>query len=54
MPAELTSRVPSYEIRDMLDRLAIGADDPEAVNASACIKHDLCGHGYSAPWADGR
>lgn len=32
VPAELTSRVPSYEIRDMLDRLAIGADDPEAVN----------------------
>ena len=30
-PAELTSRVPSYEIRDMLDRLAIDADDPEAV-----------------------
>ena len=32
VPAELTSRVPSYEIRDMLDRLAIGAEDPEAVN----------------------
>ena len=32
VPAELTSRVPSYGIRDMLDRLAIGADDPEAVN----------------------
>ena len=31
VPAELTSRVPSYEIRDMLDRLAIDADDPEAV-----------------------
>ena len=31
VPAELTSRVPSYEIRDMLDRLAVGADDPEAV-----------------------
>ena len=31
VPAELTSRVPSYEIRDMLDRLAVDADDPEAV-----------------------
>ena len=31
VPAELTSRIPSYEIRDMLDRLAIDADDPEAV-----------------------
>ena len=31
VPAELTSRVASYEIRDMLDRLAIDADDPEAV-----------------------
>ena len=30
-PAELTSRVPSYEIRDMLDRLATDADNPEAV-----------------------
>jgi hypothetical protein len=31
-PAELTSRVPSYEIRDMLDRLSKPAGDPEAVN----------------------
>ena len=31
VPAELTSRVASYEIRDMLDRLAIDADHPEAV-----------------------
>ena len=31
VPAELTSRVPSYEIRDMLDRLATNADQPEAV-----------------------
>ena len=31
VPAELTSRVASYEIRDMLDRLAVDADDPEAV-----------------------
>ena len=31
VPAELTSRVPSYEIRDMLDRLATSADQPEAV-----------------------
>ena len=31
VPAELTSRVPSYEIRDMLDRLDIDANDPEAV-----------------------
>ena len=31
VPAELTSRVPSYEIRDMLDRLATDADDPDAV-----------------------
>lgn len=31
-PAELTSRVRSYEIRDMLDRLGIGAEDPEAVD----------------------
>ena len=31
VPAELTSRVPSYEIRDMLDRLEIDADNPEAV-----------------------
>ena len=30
-PAELTSRVPSSGIRDMLDRLAIDASDPEAV-----------------------
>lgn len=31
VPAELTSRVASYEIRAMLDKLAIDADDPEAV-----------------------
>ncbi len=31
-PAELTSRVRSYEIRDMLDRLNKRADDPEAVD----------------------
>ena len=31
-PAELTSRVRSYEIRDMLDRLEIDADRPEAVD----------------------
>lgn len=31
-PAELTSRVSSYEIRDMLDRLAISPPDPEAVD----------------------
>jgi len=31
-PAELTSRVPSYEIRDMLDRLNKPATDPEAVD----------------------
>ena len=31
VPAELTSRVPSYKIRDMLDRLEIDANDPEAV-----------------------
>ena len=31
VPAELTSRVASYEIRDMLDSLAISADDPEAI-----------------------
>ena len=31
-PAELTSRVRSYEIRDMLERLNKGADDPEAVD----------------------
>jgi hypothetical protein len=31
-PAELTSRVPSYEIRDMLARLAKPAGDPESVD----------------------
>ena len=31
-PAELTSRVPSYEIRDMLERLSKPAGDPEAVD----------------------
>ena len=31
-PAELTSRVRSYEIRDMLDRLAVDADSPESVD----------------------
>ena len=31
-PAELTSRVRSYEIRDMLDRLEIDSDHPEAVD----------------------
>ncbi|MYC85678.1 MAG: DNA helicase [Acidimicrobiia bacterium] len=31
VPSELTSRVPSYEIRDMLDRLAVDANDPESV-----------------------
>jgi len=31
-PAELTSRVPSYEIRDMLDRLSKLPGDPEAVD----------------------
>ena len=31
-PAELTSRVPSYEIRDMLERLNKPAGDPEAVD----------------------
>ena len=31
VPAELTSRVASYEIRDMLERLAVDAGDPEAV-----------------------
>jgi len=31
-PAELTSRVPSYEIRDMLDRLERHIGDPEAVD----------------------
>jgi hypothetical protein len=31
-PAELTSRVRSYEIRDMLDRLKKPATDPEAVD----------------------
>jgi len=31
-PAELTSRVPSYEIRDMLDRLNKPATDPESVD----------------------
>ena len=31
-PAELTSRVRSYEIRDMLDRLKKGAGDPQAVD----------------------
>src|SRR5207244_1938697 len=31
-PAELTSRVRSYEIRDMLDRLNKPAGDPEAVD----------------------
>jgi Helicase conserved C-terminal domain len=31
-PAELTSRVRSYEIRDMLDRLNRPAGDPEAVD----------------------
>lgn len=31
-PAELTSRVRSYEIRDMLERLAKGPPDPEAVD----------------------
>ena len=31
-PAELTSRVRSYEIRDMLDRLELDADHPEAVD----------------------
>jgi superfamily II DNA or RNA helicase len=31
-PAELTSRVPSYEIRDMLQRLNTPATDPEAVD----------------------
>lgn len=31
-PAELTSRVPSYGIRDMLDRLATDADNSEAVD----------------------
>ena len=30
-PAELTSRVKSYEIRDMLDRLAKSAEQPDAV-----------------------
>ena len=32
VPAELTSRVRSYEIRDMLDRLAVDASNPEAVD----------------------
>ena len=32
VPAELTSRVPSYEIRDMLTRLTKRATDPEAVD----------------------
>lgn len=32
VPAELTSRVRSYEIRDMLDRLNKPAGDPEAVD----------------------
>jgi len=32
VPTELTSRVPAYEIRDMLDRLKKGPDDPEAVD----------------------
>lgn len=32
VPAELTSRVRSYEIRDMLDRLKKAAPDPEAVD----------------------
>src|SRR5262249_46464530 len=31
-PAELTSRVRSYEIRDMLDRLNKAVEDPEAVD----------------------
>ena len=31
-PAEMTSRVRSYEIRDMLDRLEMDADHPEAVD----------------------
>ena len=31
-PAELTSRVSSYEIRGMLDRLAVSPPDPEAVD----------------------
>ena len=53
-PAELTSRVPSYEIPYMLDRLAIDADDPEAVTLLLASKHDLGGHGYSATWTDGR
>jgi hypothetical protein len=32
VPAELTSRVRSYEIRDMLDRLTRAVPDPEAVD----------------------
>jgi len=32
VPAELTSRVRAYEIRDMLDRLKKGPDDSEAVD----------------------
>lgn len=31
-PAELTSRVPSYEIRDMLERLSRPASNPEAID----------------------
>src|SRR5205823_6517903 len=34
-PAELTSRVRAYEIRDMLDRLSKPATDPEAVDLLA-------------------
>ena len=31
-PEELTSRIRSYEIRDMLDRLSVRPDDPEAID----------------------